>query len=238
MDLFCTPDNRLSWSPICLSLSCFKVLLSQSLAQFFLFAGLPFYRFLLCKVTHHWNVFREQYLCVRCNWTHLTTCQQSGLVCLGFISPMMSCRLIVFSNSGLQWGHYSQTDQSYNPMSLRYRKMGVSYLLFTHSAYHNMALYKWSAVVGCQEWLGRTSELPSEWVLLSTVFHTSLHIMKCHDKYWWLLTHFLAHLGLRMVGSDAWLSVSLSIRLWRDQNSLVNNAMDINGLMAMSILSG
>ncbi len=34
---------------------------------------------------------KEQYLCVRCNGTHLMTCHQSGLVCLGFISPIMSC---------------------------------------------------------------------------------------------------------------------------------------------------
>ena len=87
-------SDHLSWSPICLSLSYFKALLSQSLAQFFLFAGFPFYRFLLCKVTHYCNVFRGQYLCVRCKWTHLSTCQESSLVCLGFISPIMSCPLM------------------------------------------------------------------------------------------------------------------------------------------------
>ena len=40
-------DDHLSWSPICLSLSYCKVTLSQSLTLFFLFAGFPFYRFLL-----------------------------------------------------------------------------------------------------------------------------------------------------------------------------------------------
>ncbi len=73
-------SDHLSPSPICLSLSYFKALLSQSLAQFSLFAGFPFHRFSLCKVTHYCNVFREQHLCVRGKWTHLITCQQSGLV--------------------------------------------------------------------------------------------------------------------------------------------------------------
>ncbi len=65
-------SDHLSWSPICLSLSCFKALLSQlpalsSFLQVFLFTG-----FYYAKVTHDCNVFREQYLGVRGKWTHLT----------------------------------------------------------------------------------------------------------------------------------------------------------------------
>ncbi len=96
--LLCLNSKKWSWSPICLYLSCFTAWPSQSLAQFFLFAGFPFYRFLLCKVTHYCNVFREQYIWVICKWTHLTICQHLGLVCLGFIIPKMSCPLWMLVN--------------------------------------------------------------------------------------------------------------------------------------------
>ena len=124
-------SDHLFWSPLRLSLCCFKALLSQSLAQFFLFAGFPFYRFLLCKVTHYWNVFREQYLCVRCNWTHLTPCQQSGLVCLGFISPMMSCPLsrLTIKSFNIQQSSPSTTEAYSGTLIIRYKNMNF---------YHNL----------------------------------------------------------------------------------------------------
>ena len=71
---------------LCYSLSCFKALLIQSLAQLSLFVGFPFYRFLLCKVTHCWNVLREQYLCVRAKWTQ-TRCVKFVCQCNQLPAP-------------------------------------------------------------------------------------------------------------------------------------------------------
>ncbi len=50
------------------------------------------------------KLFSGQYLCVRGKWTHLTICQQSGLVCWGLISPLFSWPLC-----NLEWCIASET---------------------------------------------------------------------------------------------------------------------------------